>query len=184
MSLACIGGHVGSSMIGYLTLPWVMTSELYPLRFRGPLGGITTSMVQLISFATIKMYPDLRASVGIEWIMWIFSGAALLGALFALTVLPETRGRSLDQIESAFSGKSKSDTSVHTLPSISVQPKNNITLQKFVSISEEKYPNMVANAYAYDNFSLELSPDDKVNINEPDRNRDVARVISFEHVYF
>ncbi|XP_029050612.1 facilitated trehalose transporter Tret1-2 homolog isoform X2 [Osmia bicornis bicornis] len=193
VSLACIGGHVGSSMIGYLTLPWVMTSELYPLRFRGPLGGITTSIVQLITFATIKMYPDLRALVGIEWIMWIFSGASLLGALFALTILPETRGQSLDQIESAFCSKPKSDTSVPaTLPTIFVQPKN-ITLQKFVSISEEKYPNMVANAYAYDNFSLELSPDDKVkakndelplNINESDRNRDVARVISLEHVYF
>jgi facilitated trehalose transporter len=109
--ILCIGTHVGASMIGFLTLPWVMTSELYPLRFRGSLGGLTTSIAQILTFAAIKMYPDLHAIVGLEFTMWIFGAAGMLGAVFALTVLPETRGRSLDDIEMKFSSRSNDDAS-------------------------------------------------------------------------
>lgn len=151
---------MGASMIGYLTLPWVMTSELYPLRFRGSLGGLTTSIVQMLTFATIKTYPDLNMIIGLKFIMWIFAVAGLLGAIFALTILPETRGRSLDDIEMKFANKtngSRSDTG-KIFSNVWSQPKN-ITLQRFVSISEEKQSNIVANAYVYDNFCLELSPE-------------------------
>ncbi|XP_076241193.1 facilitated trehalose transporter Tret1 isoform X2 [Calliopsis andreniformis] len=182
-SLACIGGHVGSSMIGYLTLPWVMTSELYPLRFRGPLGGITTSLAQMLTFATIKMYPDFSALIGIEITMWMFAGASILGAMFALTILPETRGRSLDQIEGGFSGKPEWSDTTHSLPSVITQPRN-VTLQKFASLSEEKDPNMRTNAYTYDNFCIDLSHDEleKTRKNS-EAKRDVGPTISLEHVY-
>ncbi|XP_076679823.1 facilitated trehalose transporter Tret1 isoform X2 [Andrena cerasifolii] len=182
-TLAFVGGHVGSSMLGYLTLPWVMTSELYPLRFRGPLGGITTSMVQMLTFTMIKMYPDARALVGIESTMWMFAGASLLGALFALTILPETRGRSLDQIESGFLSKPGPEIDSQSWPSMVSQPRN-VTLQKFASISEEKHPNMVTNVYAYDNFCLDLSQDDaEKSRKDSEPKGDVAHAISLEHVY-
>lgn len=160
MPLLCIGAHVGASMIGYLTLPWVMTSELYPLRFRGTLGGLTTSIAQILTFVTIKTYPDLNAFFGLEITMWIFGIAALFGAVFALLILPETRGHSLDDIEMRFSGKTNFDTSKSKIFSNVWSQPNNIILQRFVSISEEKQsPHITANAYVYDNFGLELSPE-------------------------
>lgn len=189
VSLACIGGHVGFSMLGYLTLPWVMTSELYPLRFRGPLGGITTSIVQMLTFAIIKMYPSLHDVVGIESTIWIFAAASILGAIFALTILPETRGRSLDEIERGFSKKtseSNSSTDVNVQPTIFVQPKN-ITLQRFASITEEKHRNnnMMTNAYTYDNFCLDLTSDGDTEKMEVKKNSDtnctnVANAIALE----
>lgn len=183
--LACVGGHVGSSMLGYLTLPWVMTSELYPLRFRGHLGGITTSLAQMLTFATIKMYPELDLLVGIECTMWIFAGSAIMGAAFALTILPETRGRSLDHIESAFSSKSKTGTNAdQTLPTVVVRSKQ-ITLQRFASIADEKH-NV---SYAYDNFCLDLTNDDAIKMdkdlvkNNFVKDRDASHPVSLEHVY-
>ncbi|XP_011160838.1 facilitated trehalose transporter Tret1 isoform X2 [Solenopsis invicta] len=155
--LLCIGMHVGTSMIGFLTLPWVMTSELYPLRFRGSLGGLTTSIAQILTFVAIKMYPDLHAIVGLEFTMWIFGAAGVLGAVFALMILPETRGRSLDDIEMKFSSRSNDDVS-KIFSNVWTQPKN-IILQRFTSISEEKQSNITANAYIYDNLCLELSPE-------------------------
>ncbi|TGZ50273.1 Uncharacterized protein DBV15_02127 [Temnothorax longispinosus] len=181
--LFCIGTHVGASMIGFLTLPWVMTSELYPLRFRGSLGGLTTSIVQILTFAAIKTYPDLNAVVGLEFTMWIFGAAGVLGAIFALAILPETRGRSLDDIEMKFSSK-PSDSLTYT-PKIF--PRKNIILQRFTSISEEKQSNIAANAYVYDNFCLELSPeklekDLKVPEKESTRDQRIITSIAFEHV--
>ncbi|XP_014477239.1 PREDICTED: facilitated trehalose transporter Tret1-like [Dinoponera quadriceps] len=185
--LLCIGTHVGASMIGFLTLPWVMTSELYPLRFRGSLGGLTTSIVQILTFVTIKTYPDLSTTLGLEFTMWIFATAGLLGATFALTILPETRGRSLDDIEMKFANKScnnKSDTG-KIFSNVWSQP--NITLQRFVSISEEKQSNIVANAYAYDNFCLELSPENlekgvKSSEKQPSTDQCVINNIALERV--
>ncbi|XP_072747930.1 trehalose transporter 1-like protein [Anoplolepis gracilipes] len=186
--LFCIGTHVAASMIGFLTLPWVMTSELYPLRFRGSLGGLTTSIVQVLMFATIKMYPDLNAIVGLEITMWIFSAASLLGAIFALTILPETQGCSLDDIEMKFSCKSNdSSTNSKIFSDIWSQPKN-ITLKRFVSISKEKQSNIVTNAYTYDNFCLELSPknlekNNKISEKELTRDQQVLTSIAIEHAY-
>ncbi|XP_026300910.1 facilitated trehalose transporter Tret1 isoform X2 [Apis mellifera] len=177
VSLACIGGHVGFSMLGFLTLPWVMTSELYPLRFRGSLGGITTSIVQILTFAIIKMYPSLHDMVGIESTIWIFAAASTLGALFALTILPETRGRSLDEIERTFSKKaSESNSSTDVQPTIFVQPKT-ITLQRFASITEEKHRNnnMTSNAYTYDNFCLDLTSDGDTEKKDVKKNSDTNR---------
>lgn len=192
--LLCIGSHVGFSMIGYLTLPWVMTSELYPLRFRGALSGLTTSLAQMLTFAAIKTYPDLSTTFGLEVVMWTFSSAAFVGAIFALTILPETRGRSLDQIEASFSRKS--DAFNEESPSgMTVQPKN-VTLKRFASISEEKCPDISicqespwTNMYTYDNVCLDISlenskgTDDtnaKTIMNEVKRN--TRKSISLEHV--
>ncbi|XP_051175724.1 facilitated trehalose transporter Tret1-like isoform X2 [Leptopilina boulardi] len=164
LPLTCVASHVGFSMIGYLTLPWVMTSELYPLRLRGIFGGLTTSIAQILTFAAVKTYPDVNSFLGLESTMWTFSAAGLLGAVFAMTILPETRGRSLDQIETGFtSGPSKLKSS------IVIEPKN-VTLKNFKNMSEDKYPNMIANVYAYDNFSLDLTLDNDVEKNFQSKN--------------
>nr|XP_033336524.1 facilitated trehalose transporter Tret1-like isoform X1 [Megalopta genalis] len=184
ISLVCVGGHVGSSMLGFLTLPWVMTSELYPLRFRGPLGGITTSLAQLLTFGTIKLYPDLRRA-GIEVVMWTFAAASILGTMFAVLILPETRGRSLDQIESQFSNKSEWNSADQALPIVSTESRK--TLEKIASSAEEKRSSIVTNAYAYDNLCLDLSPNDtgkskNESKKDSDAKSDVVH-ISLQHVY-
>lgn len=161
LPLICIGGHVASSMIGFLTLPWVMTSELYPLKYRGPLGGLTTSIAQMLTFFTIKLYPDANAAFGLEIIMWIFGISALMGALFAITILPETRGRSLEDIETTFSKNPNTSHFNKTNLSTILSPPKNITLQRFASIPEDKHD--TNHVYAYDNFCLDLTlqKDDK-----------------------
>ncbi|KAL6261879.1 hypothetical protein P5V15_006963 [Pogonomyrmex californicus] len=184
--LLCIGTHVGASMIGFLTLPWVMTSELYPLRFRGSLGGLTTSIVQILTFVTIKTYPDLNVIVGLEFTMWIFGVASALGAMFALAILPETWGRSLDDIEMKFSSKLSDNKSSSNLWSnqLMVQPTN-VILQRFTSISEEKQSNIAANVYTYDNVCLELSPEkleDTKTEKESTRDQQITSIITLEHV--
>ncbi|KAG7210312.1 hypothetical protein KM043_011853 [Ampulex compressa] len=181
--LACIGGHVAASMIGFLTLPWVMTSELYPLRFRGALGGLTTSIAQMLTFAAIKTYPNFSSVVGLQNTMWGFGVASLTGAIFALIVLPETHGKSLDEIERKFSKKPRKDQEPKALSSIFSQPKN-VTLQSYVSFPEGKQTSVISDSYAYDNYCLDLSLERGEKVaREPERNANMATAISLEHVY-
>ena len=177
-----------------------MTSELYPLRFRGAAGGLTTSIAQMMTFAAIKTYPDMSYALGLESTMWTFAVAALVGAAFAIAVLPETRGRSLDQIECGFSG----DKPEFIDPtSIVVVPPKNVTLKHYASISEERHSNMIANAFTYDNFCLDITDENSGKVNDDltigkrewkinkskspsgdkTRNVPVISTISLEHAY-
>ncbi|PSN48610.1 hypothetical protein C0J52_18668 [Blattella germanica] len=101
--------HVCVSMVGFLQLPWVMTGELFPLAIRGVMGGLVASLAHLFIFASVKTYPDLIHAVGTASTLWLFGGAALAGAVYCFFFLPETRGKTLREIELGFSPKDKVD---------------------------------------------------------------------------
>lgn len=131
-----------------------MTSELYPLKFRGTLSGLTTSIAQILTFAAIKTYPDINRMFGLETTLWIFSVAGFAGTVFALVGLPETRNCSLDQIESRFSSKSNlwSEDSKRAKQ----VPELNVTLKNFTYLGDEDL-NKMNSLYSYDNFCFKLN---------------------------
>lgn len=103
--LACFLVHVCVSMLGYLQLPWIMTGELFPLRARGAMGGLVSSLGHLLIFTSVKTYPDLRNAIGMDGVLWGFSALSLCGAVFGKLLLPETNGRTLREIEMSFAGQ-------------------------------------------------------------------------------
>ncbi|KAK0175651.1 hypothetical protein PV327_009385 [Microctonus hyperodae] len=179
LSLICIGLHVGFSMIGYLTLPWVMTSELYPLRFRGIMGGITTAIAQIMTFIAIKTYPHVNNKIGLEATMYIFAISAVLGAIFAITFLPETKGKTLDEIAKEFSSQEN------------ISSINNIIMEKYSCIHEDKYPrlNTIIIPSGCDNLGIDLNDDEEPRlkfqeIDKTNQNHNcVLKISSLEHVY-
>jgi SP family facilitated glucose transporter-like MFS transporter 8 len=107
--LICVLGHVCVSMIGFLQLPWVMNGELFPLAIRGVMGGIVASLAHLFIFASVKTYPDLMHAIGTYGTLWFFGAAGLLGAVYCYVFLPETRGKTLREIELEFNPKERGD---------------------------------------------------------------------------
>lgn len=103
--LICVLGHVCVSMMGFLQLPWMMNGELFPLAIRGVMGGIVASLAHLFIFVSVKMYPDMMNAFGTDGTLWFFAAAALLGAVYCYMFLPETRGKTLREIELEFSPK-------------------------------------------------------------------------------
>ena len=100
-----IGGlivyNIGFS-IGWGALPWLMTNELIPLRVRGAGVGIATffnwSLVAIIT-GGYKFYQD---AVRTWFAFWSFGAVCLLALLFAAIFVPETKRRSLEDIEKSF----------------------------------------------------------------------------------
>ncbi len=114
--------NVSASMLGMLQLPWLMVGELFPLAVRGIMGGIVSSLAYLFIFITVKFYPTLMETLKIDGTMWLFCGASVLAAIFTMLYLPETKDKTLFQIEKAFT-KSESGDSKENLPnSIITQP--------------------------------------------------------------
>ncbi len=84
-------------------LPWLMISEIFPTRIRAKaVAGIVTFLWLTIFFASSIFPPLMTASnklMGSEaGAFWLFAGICLLSLLFGKTLLPETRGRTLEEI--------------------------------------------------------------------------------------
>jgi hypothetical protein len=79
-------------------LVWLMLSEILPLRLRGVGTGVTVLVLSMSNFAVSLSFPVLVASVGISTTFFVFAVLNVGSLVFAATRVPETLGRSLEQL--------------------------------------------------------------------------------------
>lgn len=91
--------------LGILTLPFSMIAEVYPQKYRGKCAGLTIFAGYTLSFIIIKLYPVMLSFMSSYYLFIFYSCVSCVGALFVYFILPETRGKSLKQIEDEFRGK-------------------------------------------------------------------------------
>lgn len=101
-----------SCTLGFLTLPFAMIAEMYPQRTRGFAAGLTIFAGYFFSFLNIKAYPTLVENLGNVTIFVFYGIVSLLGIVFVHLALPETKGKSLREIEDYFRGRRKSELNV------------------------------------------------------------------------
>jgi len=77
---------------------WVIISEIYPTKVRGRGMSIATTALWLVGYAGNQMFPIMRTHLGSDGTFWIFSAGALLTVILVGWLVPETRGRSLEEI--------------------------------------------------------------------------------------
>lgn len=98
----CLLFYVGMNTMGLLTLPGLMAGELLPLRARGIGGGCIFFVYNLVLFFFTKCFPWVNATVGVTGVFVIFGISALLETIFIYLALPETKNRTLQEIEDYF----------------------------------------------------------------------------------
>ena len=84
-------------------LPWLMMSELYPTRIRARAVSITTTVLWAASFLPVLLFPIAegwsKEHLGsVAGVFWIYAAICGLALLFGWTMLPETKGRTLEDI--------------------------------------------------------------------------------------
>lgn len=83
---------------------WVIISEIFPNRIRGAAMAVAVMSLWLACFILTYTFPILNASLGAAGTFWLYGGICVLGGLFVLAELPETSGRTLEEIERELSG--------------------------------------------------------------------------------
>lgn len=96
-------GFVGTMQGTIGPLVWLMLSEIFPLKLRGVGMGLTVLILWLTNFAVSLLFPILVAGIGISTTFFIFAVLNAGSFLFAVKKVPETNGRSLEQLEEDFS---------------------------------------------------------------------------------
>jgi len=80
----------------------------------GAASALVTSTCWFLAFVVTYTFADLKAAIGDHSVFWIFSGFSALGTLFCIFILPETKGRSLDEIQLLFGPKQRPVTVQYT----------------------------------------------------------------------
>ncbi len=79
---------------------WILVSEVFPLKIRGIAMSICTVSNFAFNFFVVGSFPILLHRVGGAWTFWMFGFVSLLCIIFVYFFVPETKGISLEQIES------------------------------------------------------------------------------------
>jgi hypothetical protein len=81
---------------------WVILAELFPLRVRGFAIGLSVFWNWTANAIISGFFPSVVAGIGVNGTFLLFAGVNVLSWLFVRFVLPETRDRSLEQLEADF----------------------------------------------------------------------------------
>jgi SP family sugar porter-like MFS transporter len=86
-------------------ITWVVLSEIFPNRVRGTAMALATSMLWVASSILVISFPYLNRGLNTHGTFWLYAGICMAGFLFILSRLPETKGRTLEEIERILAGK-------------------------------------------------------------------------------
>lgn len=88
-------------------ITWVVLSEIFPNKLRGVAMSVATFSLWVACFVLTFTFPLLNEALGSYGTFWIYSGICVFGFLFILKKLPETKGKSLEDIENELIKKNK-----------------------------------------------------------------------------
>jgi len=78
---------------------WVIISEIYPNRIKGLAMSFSTAVSWLCTFLTVYFAPVIQGSLGLHYLFAIFGVFSIIAFVFVKFWIPETKGKSLEQIE-------------------------------------------------------------------------------------
>ncbi len=92
-------GFVASFAVSLGPVMWILFSELFPDRLRGLAISFVGVINSAVSFLVQQLFPWELSYIGSSATYFIFGLFAVAGLLFVLIKLPETKGRSLEELE-------------------------------------------------------------------------------------
>lgn len=105
--LTALIGYIVFVTIGMVPLPWAMMAEVFPQHVRGIGSGISSSMNFVAFFAVVKTSPSMFRYLDNYGTFMFYGIVAFVSAVVLFLVLPETKGKTLHEIENHFKGNKK-----------------------------------------------------------------------------
>lgn len=97
--------------MGMACMPWLVNAEIYPLDVRGVANGIATTVNWVSNFVVAGTFLDLVSALSTnsdcpidhpDGAFWLYAGVAIVGFIFLAWMMPETKGKTLEEIEQLF----------------------------------------------------------------------------------
>ncbi|XP_046974172.1 facilitated trehalose transporter Tret1-like [Vanessa cardui] len=101
-----------SFCLGLVPLNWVICGEVFPLTYRSLGSTLSTSFLTPAFVVSMKTAPHFYSSIGVEGAFLVYSVTLTVCLLVMYVMLPETKDRTLQDIEDSFKGKKETDVEV------------------------------------------------------------------------
>lgn len=90
---------LGAYALSLAPVTWVLIAEIFPNRVRGAAVSVAVSALWAACFVLTFAFPLLQRSAGIAATFWMYAAVCFAGFVFVRAKVPETKGRTLEQIE-------------------------------------------------------------------------------------
>lgn len=92
--------------LGFGPIPWLMVGELFAPDVKGVAGSAAGSLSWIFAFAVTKSFVSIQLAIGIGPTFFLLAGFSVVGTVFVWFVVPETKGKSLAEIQLMLEGSS------------------------------------------------------------------------------
>lgn len=84
--------------LGYGPIPWMIAGDICPLNIKAFISSFGGTFNWLLSFTVTMTFNTLSNSIGMAQVFWIYAGVSLVGFVFVFFVVPETKGKSIEEM--------------------------------------------------------------------------------------
>ena len=99
LPLLCVATFIAGFNIGFGPLPWVMMAELLPNESKSWASGLAASVNWILVFAVTNLYGMMIENLGPMITFVIFGGMCILGTVIIAFIVPETTGKTREEIQ-------------------------------------------------------------------------------------
>ncbi|KAJ3678513.1 hypothetical protein LUZ60_002324 [Juncus effusus] len=105
LALVALGLYIISYSPGMGTVPWIVNSEIYPLRFRGTCGGMAAVSNWVSNLVVSQSFLSMTEALGTAATFLFFGCVSLVALVLIYFIVPETKGLQFEEVESMLEEK-------------------------------------------------------------------------------
>jgi MFS family permease len=95
---------ISAFAIGIGGTGWLLQGEVFPTAVRGRAAAIGAAVDWLANYILVIAFPFMQSGLGLAWAMVIFAFLCICGLVFVNRFLPETKGKSAEEVITLFDG--------------------------------------------------------------------------------
>ncbi|GAB2224729.1 hypothetical protein Drorol1_Dr00005499 [Drosera rotundifolia] len=99
LAVVLLGAYIISYSPGMGTVPWIVNSEIYPLRYRGIGGGLAAVSNWSSNLIVSETFLTLTEHLGSSGTFLLFAGFSAIGLICIYILVPETKGLPIEEVE-------------------------------------------------------------------------------------
>lgn len=119
--------------IGFGPIPWLMMSELFSPEAKGIASSITSATNWTLAFFVTQFFGPIKNIIGTAATFWSFATVLVLVMAFSIFQLPETKGKTLEEIQNYFRGPEEDERSILDNDSIAANIEVEINTELHIS---------------------------------------------------
>ncbi|KAI3372121.1 hypothetical protein L3Q82_006974 [Scortum barcoo] len=106
LALVSMAVFITGFALGWGPIPWLVMSEIFPTKVRGVASAVCVLTNWSMAFIVTKTFQDMMSLLTSAGTFWLFASMCIINVIFTIALLPETKGKTLEQIEATFRGTS------------------------------------------------------------------------------